>query len=136
MSNSLCKEYLLDYAVGKLSIDEIADIDLAVETVLTSTAIKDIEMKMLYAYLYGYTDAEVAQIFHIDCAEVAPILTRVVDAIGATLHMDDSQLVYHARISGYPASKMKSFEWFLREHGKVYAAHIVPNMYGVSVARS
>jgi hypothetical protein len=122
---ALTKELLLDYAINKLTVEEKADIENTISALYYNGALTGLQIKMLYAYIYGYTGEEIAQLFHMSIVEVEVQLTAAVTQIGNMLQVHDESLVKFAKRNNYPPSKMEDFIVFLHVHGSVYKQHSV-----------
>lgn len=129
--SGLLKEILLDYGLAKLSVEERADIDLAINDLYRGSVLSKYDVSILHSYVAGYTADEIASMWRKTTNEIELRLSEIVEAVAEQLKISDDQLINYAKRNGYPASKMNNFALFLKEHGLRYMQHTVPNVYGL-----
>lgn len=121
---SLLKELLLDYGMEKLSLEEKADIDSAIDALIRRGDMQQWHKQILLAYAYGYTDQEIATATNIEVSTITLLLASLIYTLASELHIEDDEFVERIK-ERVPQSKLPLFRQFLKEHYLRYDNHSV-----------
>lgn len=123
--SSLCKELLLDYGMRKLPIEEIIDIECALQK------LPSFIRHILILYIVGYTADEIVvkvntQYFsNLSRASVQELLQSAVKSIAEELRIHDAQVINLAKKKNYPSTKIPKLQILLKNHIQDYTTHQV-----------
>lgn len=123
--SSLCKELLLDYGMRKLPIEEIIDIECALQK------LPSFIRHILILYIVGYTADEIVvkvntQYFsNLSRVSVQELLQSAVKSIAEDLRIHDAQVIQLAKKKNYPSTKIPKLQLLLKNHVKDYTTHQV-----------
>lgn len=123
--SSLCKELLLDYGMRKLPIEEIIDIECALQK------LPSFIRHILILYIAGYTADEIVvkvntQYFsNLSRVSVQELLQSAVKSIAEDLRIHDAQVIQLAKKKNYPSTKIPKLQLLLKNHVKDYTTHQV-----------
>lgn len=123
--SSLCKELLLDYGMRKLPIEEIIDIECALQK------LPSFIRHILILYIAGYTADEIVvrantQYFsNLSRTSVQELLQSAVKSIAEDLRIHDAQVVNLAKKKNYPSAKIPKLQLLLKNHVQDYTTHQV-----------
>lgn len=122
--SGLTKEILLDYGMGRVSLEEKFDIDLAIKDITQRGDITRIEKKILMMYIYGYTANEIASEIVLPTELVELSLTHTIQLLSARLNIHDEDFIDRVKDT-VRQSKIEEFRAFLEQHDKHYTTHNV-----------
>ena len=114
--SSLCKELLLDYGMRKLPIEEIIDIECALQK------LPSFIRHILFLYIAGYTADEIVvkvntQYFsNLSRDSVQELLQSAVKSIAEELRIHDVQVINLAKKKNYPSAKIPKLQLLLKYH--------------------
>lgn len=123
--SGLVKELLLDYSLNRLTTEQNCDFYLAITQGIKSKSFSFLDIKLLNAYLSGYTDEEIAVQFNLHTETVRAKLERTVKVIEELTQYTDAYFIAQNEL---PKSKLKKLEQFLEEHGKHFHSHVVEGL--------
>ena len=124
--SSLCKELLLDYGMRKLPIEEMIDIQCALQKLPAFTK------RILLLYIYGYTADEIVSkvnIANLSSLAVQELLQSAVKSIAEDLRIHDAQVIQFAKKKNYSSAKIPKLQLLLKEHVQDYTTHQVESRY-------
>lgn len=118
------KELLLDLAIDRLSIDQRADLSIAIRQTCLSGVFSAADLHYLQLYLQGYTAQDIAE-QHMKTTEyVEIILTRLFTAIEHYSGYTDDILINKVINSKkYRRSGIPKLQQLLHMHGKQFMTH-------------
>lgn len=122
--SGLIKELLLDFAMGKLSIDLRSDIVSTIAGLQKQHILRDYDLSILDAYLSGYNAVEIAISQQCTTQEIETTLERVFSAIEHASGYTDHDFVNTTRLlKKYPAYRLPKMLEFLKRHGQQFITH-------------
>lgn len=113
------KEILIDYAAGKLDINQRIDIALAIESLIKSKIINRKDLEILNAFLSGYCAEEIGITVFLSTETVASILIRLLTALEHASNYLDSDFVqkYEKKYSPPQVNRMRQY---LTKHSRTF----------------
>lgn len=118
---ALIQEMLLDYPMGKLTLEERADIDIAIQLALQYNILTHSTIILLDMYVQGYGSDEIALEKGLEENDVIEQLRKACRIIGAITRYNDEIVLKLARNNYSPARyKYSQIETKLKNRDKEF----------------
>lgn len=126
MVAALCKELLFDLVSNKLSVEDRVSLNVAIEVLIKSGAVKKNELVLLDLYLSGYSAEEIAIVQFLSTETVINILSRLLIAIEYESGYLD-ELFVQKMSHKYSPRQITLLKKYLEKHGRTFTYETIPS---------